>query len=181
MLFSMAEKKKIRAVLMSDADFQQCVSVSGPRGFSGWASTVLLGVARNEPPVVGVRRGGTCGREKCGKPGAFWRHKVGRGYLCSACAAACPPGMVEDCRGASPAERRRALAEAAREALEALISCDEELAVEAPGATAEPPKAAVPILAAVEAPKRAEPDFFESMMARGVEEVLDVPLADEEG
>ncbi len=83
---STAEKKgrRLRAVYMTDDDFDLCSAVAGARKFSSWASAALVGIALSRVGVPGAVPGSPC---ECGRgPTRFFCRTVSK-RLCAECAA----------------------------------------------------------------------------------------------
>lgn len=119
----------MRAVYLSDADFNACVRKAGARKFSAWAARLLLAAAGGEP-ILGATYSGLCGHKGCGAVGAKVFNRASRLYFCKGCAAlSFQPWLYEDrsetAKAITPNEVRRALIKAVLAAARALEEHDE--------------------------------------------------------
>lgn len=77
----MSETKKQRAVLLSDAEYEMCLRISGKRLFSAWARKVLLDASGGQQRR-GEVAGGLCAKPDCDQAG--WVKVPNMGWYCKA-------------------------------------------------------------------------------------------------
>lgn len=126
----MENRKKPRPVLLNDSDYSACLRICGPRGFSSWASKLLLAAASVSPMPMGSVAGGTCGMAGCREVGAWFYNPSSKQYLCQSHGRAAAEFITIEDRRPANFQQNEAFVRAGTEAVAALVLAKHDGAVD---------------------------------------------------